>query len=92
VAARLAALAEPSGICVSARVHEDVVGKLDLAFEDMGEQALKNIARPVRVYRVATGPVSAAAPEHLPYGSPTSHRSRCCPSRMHQPNVDAREP
>jgi adenylate cyclase len=41
VAARLEALAEPGGICVSARVQEDSVGKLDLAFEDLGEQALK---------------------------------------------------
>ncbi|HEV8679389.1 MAG TPA: adenylate/guanylate cyclase domain-containing protein [Stellaceae bacterium] len=53
VAARLEALAEPGGICVSARVQEDAAGRLDLDFEDLGEQALKNIARPVRVYRVA---------------------------------------
>ena len=46
VAARLEGLAEPGGICVSARVQEDAAGRLDLAFEDMGEQALKNIARP----------------------------------------------
>ncbi len=52
VAARLEGLAEPGGICVSARVREDATGRLDLAFEDLGEQALKNIARPVRVYRV----------------------------------------
>jgi adenylate cyclase len=52
VAARLEGLAEPGGICVSARVQEDAAGKLDLAFEDMGEQRLKNIARPVRVYRL----------------------------------------
>jgi adenylate cyclase len=52
VAARLEGLAEPGGICVSARVQEDAVGRLDLTFDDMGEQALKNIARPVRVYRV----------------------------------------
>src|SRR5215472_7059049 len=45
-------MAEPGGICVSARVQEDTAGKLDLAFEDMGEQSLKNIARPVRVYRI----------------------------------------
>jgi adenylate cyclase len=45
-------LAEPGGICVSARVREDTAGRLDLAFEDIGEQALKNIARPVRVYSV----------------------------------------
>src|SRR5262249_40229707 len=63
VAARLEALAEPGGICVSARVQEDAAGKLDLAFEDMGEQALKNIARPVRAYKVATGPASAKASE-----------------------------
>src|SRR6516165_8557426 len=44
VAARLEGLAEPGGICISARVQEDAIGKLDLAFEDMGEQALKNIA------------------------------------------------
>jgi adenylate cyclase len=49
VAARLEGLAEPGGICVSARVLEDAAGKLDLAFEDMGEQSLKNIVRPVRV-------------------------------------------
>src|SRR5947208_1694946 len=52
VAARLEGLAEPGGICVAARVQEDAAGRLDIAFEDMGEQALKNIARPIRVYRV----------------------------------------
>src|SRR5918911_1029541 len=46
VAARLEGLAEPGGICVSARVQEDAAGKLDPSFEDIGEQALKNIARP----------------------------------------------
>src|SRR5205823_6844077 len=58
VAARLEALAEPGGICVSARVQEDAAGRLGLAFDDIGEQQLKNIARPVRVYRVAR-PTSA---------------------------------
>jgi adenylate cyclase len=52
IAARLEGLAEPGGICVSARVQEDAVGKLDLAFEDIGEQQLKNITRPVRVFRL----------------------------------------
>jgi adenylate cyclase len=55
VAARLEGLAEPGGICVSARVQEDAAGKIDLAFEDMGEQSLKNIVRPVRVYRIRVG-------------------------------------
>jgi class 3 adenylate cyclase len=63
VAARLEGLAAPGGICVSARVQEDAAGRLDLAFEDIGEQALKNISRSVRVYRVvtATGAASARA-------------------------------
>ena len=52
VAARLESLAEPGGICVSARVQEDVAGRLDLTFDDLGEHNLKNIARRVRVYRV----------------------------------------
>jgi adenylate cyclase len=52
VAARLEGLALPGGICVSARVQEDAAGRLDLPFEDLGEQELKNIARKVRVYRV----------------------------------------
>ena len=60
VAARLEGLAKPGGICISARVQEDAAGRLDLAFEDMGEQSLKNIARPVRVYRVGPRPVSRA--------------------------------
>jgi adenylate cyclase len=46
IAARLEGLADPGGICVSARVKEDVYGKLDAAFEDIGEQQLKNIAKP----------------------------------------------
>ncbi len=60
VAARLEALAEPGGICVSARVQEDAAGKLDLPFNDIGEHSLKNIARPIRVYRGA-GDITATA-------------------------------
>jgi TolB-like protein/tetratricopeptide (TPR) repeat protein len=60
VAARLEGLAAPGGICISARVQEDAAGRLDLAFEDIGEQQLKNIARPVHVYRVRPAWDSAA--------------------------------
>ena len=62
VAARLEALADPGGICVSARVQEDAEGRLDVGFVDDGEHQLKNIARPVRVYRVAalSGPAGEA--------------------------------
>lgn len=53
VAARLEALAEPGGIAMSQAVREQVMGKLPIAPTDFGERRLKNIARPVRVYRVA---------------------------------------
>ena len=52
IAARLEALAKPGGICISAKVHDEVRGKLDCTFEDMGEQSVKNIARPIRAYRL----------------------------------------
>jgi TolB-like protein len=67
VAARLEALAEPGGICVSRVVRDQVRDKLDFAFEDMGEQQVKNIARPVRVYRIAIAEkATAKAPLPLP--------------------------
>jgi TolB-like protein/class 3 adenylate cyclase len=66
VAARLEGLADSGGICVSARVQEDVAGRLDLTFDDIGEQNLKNIARPVRVYRLRL-----ASTENMPKGKPT---------------------
>jgi TolB-like protein/class 3 adenylate cyclase/Flp pilus assembly protein TadD len=52
IAARLEALAEPGGVFISASVFEQVVGKLEIVFDDLGELRLKNIQRPVRVYRV----------------------------------------
>src|SRR6516165_7767127 len=55
IAARLEALAEPGGICLSAAAHEQVRDRLDLAFDDLGEQQVKNITRPVRTYAVALG-------------------------------------
>jgi adenylate cyclase len=51
VAARLEGLAEPGGICISGKVYEEVKNKLPAAFEDLGEQEVKNIREPVRVYR-----------------------------------------
>ena len=52
VAARLESLADPGGICISGTVHEQVRDKLALGFEDCAEQTVKNIARPVHVWRV----------------------------------------
>jgi TolB-like protein/class 3 adenylate cyclase len=65
VAARLEALAEPGGICVSRVVRDQVRDKVDFGFEDLGEQQVKNIARPVRVYRIPlaeTGRTQAPLP------------------------------
>lgn len=61
VAARLESLAEPGGICISGTVHDQVSNKLALDYEDLGEQAVKNIAKPVRVLRVLADPGTAAA-------------------------------
>jgi class 3 adenylate cyclase len=62
VAARLEGLAKPGGICISDDAHRQVRGKFDVTFEDAGERQLKNIARAVRVFRVA---LDAAGPPKL---------------------------
>jgi len=79
LAARLEALAEPGGICVSRVVRDQVRDKLDFSFEDLGEQQVKNIARPVRVYRVLIDGTAAATPAAL--AIPDRRRKRCCRSR-----------
>jgi adenylate cyclase len=64
VAARLEMLADPGGICVSGAVRDQVGDRLeDVGFEDLGEQAVKNIVRPIRVYRVRLEPASKAGQE-----------------------------
>jgi TolB-like protein/class 3 adenylate cyclase/Tfp pilus assembly protein PilF len=64
IAARLEGLAEAGGICISRTVHEQIEGKLDLRCEDLGEQSLKNIPKPVRVFRVEMA--AATAPPETP--------------------------
>jgi TolB-like protein len=70
IAARIEALADPGGVFVSNTVHDHVRDRLPFVFEDLGEQQVKNIARPVRVYRVhdssAAKSPSAPAPRVLP--------------------------
>ena len=61
VAARLEGLAEPGGICASASVHDQVRGKLDVAFADLGMHALKNIAGPVHVFAVTPAAATTEA-------------------------------
>ena len=69
VAARLEGIAEPGGICVSASAYDQVRGKVAVDFTDLGEQTLKNIARPIRAYAVGrsanarqTAPLPSSAP------------------------------
>ena len=71
VAARLQELAEPSGVYISGMVFEQVDGKIDQQFGDMGSQQFKNIAKPVRVYRARLMDVSATGRQH-PFFSTSS--------------------
>ncbi len=69
VVSRLEGLADPSGVCLSDDAYRQAKGKTDAVFEDMGEQNLKNVADPVRVYRIAAGQfamVATTAKETLP--------------------------
>lgn len=73
VAARLEALAEPGGICVSGAVRDQVGDRLDgVQFDDLGEQSVKNIARPIRVFRVRL----AEGPASLPDGAKAADMQR----------------
>jgi adenylate cyclase len=66
IAARLEAMAEPGGICVSRVVREQTRDRLDTNFEDLGEQSLKNIARPIRVFRLLAAENKVPEPAALP--------------------------
>lgn len=80
VAARLEAEADSGGVCISENVYREVLGKIDLAFEDMGERTLKNIAGPVRAYRWVSGnTASPAAPAPKP-PAPDKPSVACCRS------------
>ncbi len=79
VAARLEALADPGGICVSRVVRDQVLDKLSFTFEDLGAQQVKNIARPVDVYRVDLGSVAPQA--HSPDRNRFPRLTRATPWR-----------
>src|SRR6516164_9767289 len=76
IAARLEALAEPGGICISRVVRDQIRDKLPYAFEDLGEQSVKNIARPVRVYALLVEALALAsrAPAALPISQSVAPR------------------
>ena len=67
IAARLEALAEPGGICINDTVQRQLAGKTDFAFEDRGEHSLKNIERPVRIWRWKNAHVNSPSRPPLPY-------------------------
>jgi TolB-like protein/class 3 adenylate cyclase/Flp pilus assembly protein TadD len=75
VAARLEALADPGGICISRMVHDQIRDKLPYPFEDLGEQSVKNIAQPVRVYALRSEAVA-----ELPASSPQPAASMSQPA------------
>ena len=75
VAARLEALAEPGGICISRTVRDHIRDKLPYQFEDMGEQSVKNIARPVRVIALRSEAVAALPAPSVTAAPPISQRS-----------------
>jgi adenylate cyclase len=70
IAARLEGIARPGGIAVSQSVYDKLGNRLDLAIEDRGEQQLKNIARPVRVFDVLLGPTKPSAAAETPHVVP----------------------
>jgi TolB-like protein/class 3 adenylate cyclase/Tfp pilus assembly protein PilF len=74
VAARLEALAEPAGICISEVVYDQIRDKLPYAFEDRGKHQVKNIARPVRVYAMTPAAIAAAKPDTMPAHRPAAAR------------------
>jgi adenylate cyclase len=72
VAARLEALAEPGGICISRMVRDQIRDKLAYAFEDLGEPSVKNIVRPVRVYALRAKALADLLAPRVSTARPTS--------------------
>ena len=95
IAARLESIAEPGGICISSAAYDQVQGKVGVEFADLGEQDLKNIARPIRAYavvRAGSGPViRSARARPTPFSPPplsiagTGRRSRSSIQVPHRP-------
>jgi adenylate cyclase len=85
VAARLESMADPGGILISGKVHSEVEGKLDFDFKDRGDQQLKNISKPVRIYAVHQAAAAmtfqkaiSAAGNSKTLPNPTNPRLRFC--------------
>jgi adenylate cyclase len=70
IAARLEGIAEPGGVCISDDAQRQIRGKVDIAFDDMGPQTLKNIAEPMRAWRLRTDPAPASQPKPAAEAAP----------------------
>jgi class 3 adenylate cyclase len=81
IAARLETLCEPGGVCISRAANEQIRGKLSLAFADLGEQMVKNIANAVGVYGLASKDIEALPEPDLPHGR-RAWRPRRRPGRL----------
>ncbi|MGA7262474.1 MAG: hypothetical protein WBX30_16465 [Stellaceae bacterium] len=84
---RLEALAEPGGICVTGMVHDHIRDKLAYPFDDMGEQSVKNIARPVRAYALRFERATRPSPVSRAFAPPMVECPPrlsivCCPSQI----------
>ena len=80
VAARLEAMGEPGGVCLSSSAYDQVRGRIEVEFVDLGEQALKNIARPVRAYALTPAAIAAFKAESPAPAVPNRRRRRRPPS------------
>src|ERR1700724_3579104 len=89
IAARIEALADAGGVFVSNTVHDHVRDRLPFTFEDLGEQQVKNIARPVRVYRVCA---TLTHPATTPPGSPLSRSAGEGPARQRREGGEGSPP
>jgi adenylate cyclase len=85
VAARLESMADPGGILISGKVHSEVEGKLDFDFKDCGDQQLKNISKPIRIYAVHQAVAAITSQKAFPqsviqrhFNYPTNPRLRFC--------------
>jgi adenylate cyclase len=79
IAARLEGVAQPGGVCVSDDAYRQIRGKVDIVFDDLGEQSLKNIAEPMRAWRMR--PAAGSAPSGSPGPAPTRPRELALPDK-----------
>jgi adenylate cyclase len=86
IASRLEGIAAPGSVAISAKVFEDVDGRLDLAFKDLGPQHLKNIQKPVRVYEIDAG--AMAVPERRQHDLPDKPSIAVLPMQAFSGDLD----